>query len=89
MKKKGTLDLLSQVSGVFLCWIVESFDGKRKTGFKPSETNILDNNTMEAVIELGDDEDENGRFIVNTLVNNKVISSKEVVMLDLFQDDHR
>ena len=80
MKKKGTLDLLSQVSGVFLCWIVESSDGKRKTGFKPSEKKILDNNTMEAVIELGDDKDENGRFIVNTLVNNKVISSKEVVM---------
>ena len=80
LKKKGTLDLLSQVSGVFLCWIVESSDGKRKTGFKPSEKKILDNNTMEAVIELGDDKDENGRFIVNTLVNNKVISSKEVVM---------
>ena len=79
MKEKGTLDLLSKASGVSLCWILESFDGKRKVGFKLSDKDTLDNNTMEAVIEADEFEAEGGKFQVKTLVNNKMISSKEVL----------
>ena len=79
MKEKGTLDLLSKASGVSLCWILESFDGKRKVGFKLSDKDTLDNKTMEAVIEADEFEAEGGKFQVKTLVNNKMISSKEVL----------
>ena len=79
LKEKGTLDLLSKTSGVSLCWILESFDGKRKVGFKLSDKDTLDNNTMEAVIEADEFEAEGGKFQVKTLVNNKMISSKEVL----------
>ena len=79
LKEKGTLDLLSKASGVSLCWILESFDGKRKVGFKLSDKDTLDNNTMEAVIEADEFEAEGGKFQVKTLVNNKMISSKEVL----------
>ena len=79
LKEKGTLDLLSKASGVSLCWILESFDGKRKVGFKTSDKDTLDNNTMEAVIEADEFEAEGGKFQVKTLVNNKMISSKEVL----------
>lgn len=80
MKDKRTLDLLSKYYGVSLCWILESFDGKRKVGFKLSDKDILDNNTMEAVIEADEFEAEEGKFQVKTLVNNKMISSKEVLL---------
>ena len=80
LKEKGTLDLLSKASGVSLCWILESFDGKRKVGFKLSDKDTLDNNTMEAVIEADEFEAEGGKFQVKTLVNNKMISSKEVLL---------
>ena len=79
LKEKGTLDLLSKASGVSLCWILESFDGKRKVGFKLSDKDTLDNNTMEAVIEADEFEAEGGKFQVKTLVNNKMISSKKVL----------
>ena len=79
LKEKGTLDLLSKASGVSLCWILESFDGKRKVGFKLSDKDTLDNKTMEAVIEADEFEAEGGKFQVKTLVNNKMISSKEVL----------
>ena len=78
MKDKDTLDLLSKASGVSLCWILESFDGQRKAGFKLSHKDMLDHNTMEAVIE--ENEAERGKFYVKTLVNNKTISSKEVLL---------
>ena len=80
MKEKGTLDLLSKASGVSLCWILESFDGKRKVGFKLSDKDTLDNNTMEAVIEADEYEAKGEKFQVKTLVNNKMISSKEVLL---------
>ena len=80
MKEKGTLDLLSKASGVSMWWILESFDGKRKAGFKLSDRDTLDNSTMEAVIEADDSEAESGKFLVTTLVNNKRISSKEVLL---------
>ena len=80
LKEKGTLDLLSKASGVSMWWILESFDGKRKVGFKMSEKDTLDNNTMEAVIEADESEAEEGKFQVKTLVNNKMISSKEVLL---------
>ena len=80
LKEKGTLDLLSKASGVSMWWILESFDGKRKVGFKMSEKDTLDNNTMEVVIEADESEAEEGKFQVKTLVNNKMISSKEVLL---------
>ena len=80
LKDKDTLDLLSKTSGVSLCWILESFDGQRKAGFKPSHKDMLDHNTMEAVIEGIEYEEERGKFYVKTLVNNKMISSKEVLL---------
>ena len=80
LKEKGTLDLLSKASGVSMCWILESYDGKRKAGFKLSDRDTLDNSTMEAVIEADDSEAESGKFLVTTLVNNKRISSKEVLL---------
>ena len=80
LKDKGTLDLLSKASGVSLCWILESIDGQRKAGFKLSHKDMLDHNTMEAVIEGNEYEAERGKFYVKTLVNNKMISSKEVLL---------
>ena len=80
MKEKGTLDLLSKAPGVSMWWIFESFDGKRKVGFKLSDRDTLDNSTMEAVLEADDNEAESGKFLVTTLVNNKRISSKEVIL---------
>ena len=80
LKEKGTLDLLSKASGVSMWWILESFDGERKAGFKLSDKDTLDNSTMEAVLEADDKEAESGKFLVTTLVNNKRISSKEVLL---------
>ena len=80
LKEKDTLVLLSKASSVSLCWILESYDGKRKAGFKLSDRDTLDNSTMEAVIEADDNEAETVKFSVSTLVNNKRISSKEVLL---------
>ena len=80
LKEKGTLDLLSKAPGVSMWWIFESFDGKRKVGFKLSDRDTLDNSTMEAVLEADVNEAESGKFLVTTLVNNKRISSKEVIL---------
>ena len=80
LKEKDTLVLLSKASSVSLCWILESYDGKRKAGFKLSDRDTLDNSTMEAVIEAEDNVAETVKFLVSTLVNNKRISSKEVLL---------
>ena len=80
LKDKGTLDLLSKTSGASLCWTLESFDGERKAGFKLSQKNQLDNTTMDAEIEADEYKNESRKFLVNTLLNNKIITSKEVII---------